>query len=265
MVDKKALPLTRALQFGAKLQSSSAVLRFNFCTKLKIFASIAPPSQGPETLSAILKNKTAQNMNFFKKIFGSKSEPQNVENSEFIIVTLNDKIQPIDRGDYYEDPLEEYLQKNEIGEITGGGTMQAENGEIEFVDIEIELKNGVNAKEAAKKIIGFLKSKSVPKNSKLKIEKTEAIINFGDKEGFAIYLDGRNLADDVYQNCDSNFVVSEIKKLIGDNSEIVRFWELPEKTALYFYGNSFEEMTKQINAFVNEYPLCRNAEIKQIA
>ncbi|AZI53759.1 hypothetical protein EIB75_00145 [Epilithonimonas vandammei] len=35
---------------GAKLQSSTVVLRFNFCAKLKICASIAPPSQSPETL-----------------------------------------------------------------------------------------------------------------------------------------------------------------------------------------------------------------------
>ena len=39
---------------GAKLQGSTVVLRFNFCTKLKICASIAPPSQSPKTLVAIL-------------------------------------------------------------------------------------------------------------------------------------------------------------------------------------------------------------------
>ncbi|AXE17299.1 hypothetical protein DR864_05920 [Runella rosea] len=39
---------------GAKLQNSTAVLRFNFCAKLKICASIAPPSQSPKTLCAML-------------------------------------------------------------------------------------------------------------------------------------------------------------------------------------------------------------------
>ena len=38
---------------GTKLQSSTAVLRFNFCAKLKFCASIAPPSQSPETLAVI--------------------------------------------------------------------------------------------------------------------------------------------------------------------------------------------------------------------
>jgi len=40
---------------GAKLQNSTVVLRLNICTKLKICASIAPPSKSPETLYGILK------------------------------------------------------------------------------------------------------------------------------------------------------------------------------------------------------------------
>ena len=45
---------------GAKLQSSTAVLRFNFCAKLKFCASIAPPSQSPETLAVMLQNNRAK-------------------------------------------------------------------------------------------------------------------------------------------------------------------------------------------------------------
>lgn len=204
-------------------------------------------------------------MSFLKKIIGSKSEPKNEKNPEFIVVTLNDKIQPIDRGDYYEDPLDEYIQQNQIGEVTGGGTMQAENGEIEFVDIEIQLNEGIEPKDVASKIIEFVNNISAPKNSKLRIENTKEEILFGEKEGLAIYLDVQNLEPEVYENSDVNFVVSEVKKLIGDKTEIVRFWEFPGKTALYFYGNSFVEMNEQIKNFISEYPLCKNAEIIQIA
>ena len=41
---------------GAKLQSSTVFLRFNFCTKLKMCALIAPPSQSPETLYDIYQH-----------------------------------------------------------------------------------------------------------------------------------------------------------------------------------------------------------------
>ena len=40
---------------GAKVQSSTVFLRLNFCAKLKICASIAPPSQSPKTLAVIVE------------------------------------------------------------------------------------------------------------------------------------------------------------------------------------------------------------------
>ena len=46
---------------GAKLQGSTVVLRFNYCTKLKICASIAPPSQSPETLAVMRENRQLNN------------------------------------------------------------------------------------------------------------------------------------------------------------------------------------------------------------
>lgn len=97
------------------------------------------------------------------------------------------------------------------------------------------------------------------------IEGTDNKTIFGKHEGIGIYLDGVNLSEDTYQNCDSNFVVSEIKRLIGDKTDLIRFWEFPEKTGLYFYGKDFFQMEKEIENFMKEYPLCKNAEIKQIA
>ncbi len=43
---------------GTKLQSSTVVLRFNICAKLKFCASLAPPSQSSETLVAIFSQLT---------------------------------------------------------------------------------------------------------------------------------------------------------------------------------------------------------------
>jgi len=93
-------------------------------------------------------------MNFLKNLFGKKKEIQE-EKSEFIVITLNDKIQPIDRGEYYEIGLEKILLENNIGEITGGGTMQHQNGEIDFVDIEIELSSEEISDENLNKIIVY--------------------------------------------------------------------------------------------------------------
>ena len=58
---------------------------------------------------------------------------------DMVIARLNVRAQPLDRGEVFEDPLEEILQASGTGRVTGGGTMLGEEGEIEFCDIEITL------------------------------------------------------------------------------------------------------------------------------
>jgi len=55
--NKKANAQQGFCNSGAKLQSSTVVLRFNFCAKLKICALIAPPSQSPKTLGDIFQKR----------------------------------------------------------------------------------------------------------------------------------------------------------------------------------------------------------------
>ena len=52
----------------------------------------------------------------FKNPFGKKKTPT-------IVVTarLNAKVQPLDRGDIFEDPLDEILKERKLGEVCGGG------------------------------------------------------------------------------------------------------------------------------------------------
>ena len=56
-----------------------------------------------------------------------------------VIARLNARLQPLDRGSLYEDPLDAALQEAGIGRVTGGGTLMSEEGEIELCDIEVEL------------------------------------------------------------------------------------------------------------------------------
>ncbi|MGZ0017507.1 hypothetical protein [Yeosuana sp. AK3] len=201
-------------------------------------------------------------MNFIKKLFGLK---KNNDVGNFIVATLNDKIMPLDRGEIYEDPLEEFLIANGIGEVTGGGTMQLKSGELEYCDLEIKLNTSEINENVIQLIIKKLEELGAPKGSKLTIEKTDQKIEFGQKEGLGIYIDGVNLDPEVYKSSDINFVISEIKKLTNDNSEITKYWEGGNETALYFYSDSFSEMKESIKEFVNSYPLCKGARIEQIA
>ena len=60
-------------------------------------------------------------------------------------------------------------------------------------------------------------------------------------------------------------MVEEIKRLISDNSELVRYWQGEKETGLYFFGDSFDSMYKLIEAFIKEYPLCKGARVVKIA
>jgi hypothetical protein len=177
---------------------------------------------------------------------------------------LNARILPLDRGEKYEEPLEEALAKHGLGEVTGGGTMHAESGEIDFCGIDIDL---TDISKGVPFVCDFLSQCGAPKGSKLEFEsdgkKTE--VPFGTAEGIAVYLNGTDLPDEVYRDCDVNFVYSEINRLLGERGAIQGYWQGPTETALYLYGNLANEMRGLIAGFIAQYPLCQRARIVQIA
>jgi hypothetical protein len=195
----------------------------------------------------------------FKKLFGKKEKTGSI-----FIIQLNDKIMPIDRGEYYEDPLDEFLRSNKYGEVIGGGTMQAHSGEIVFCNIELLIYQGNNEQQIIREIIEMLEELGAPKGSHITKESTEEQITFGLKEGLGIYLDGINLPDEVYAECDSNIVLAELSRLVGYVGEVQRYWQGNTETAFYFYGDSYEDMKNAIMEFTNTYPLCQNSRITQI-
>lgn len=183
----------------------------------------------------------------------------------FISAQINDKIMPLERGKLYTDPLIDFLSSKGYGGVPGEGTMQGKSGELSFCNLDIELSVDDPDKKAVKEIIQKLEDLGAPKGSKIIIEKTGEQIPFGKLEGLGLYLDGVNLPKNVYAECDSNFVLSEIKRLTGYKGDIDRYWQGNTETAFYLYGESFEKMRSSILEFVNTYPLCKGARVVQIA
>ena len=186
-----------------------------------------------------------------------KKEPASV----LAVARMNDRAQPIERGDLYEDPLQEMLETTGIGEVTGGGTQVDEKGEIEFCDIEIYLQDTAPATINA--LIGMLEKLGCPKGSKLLVEGRE--VPFGQLEGLAVYFNGTELPDKVYQECDINHVFAEFERLLGKQGKIHSTWGGPTETAFYLFGKSCAEMRKRLSAFMASYPLCQKARLVQIA
>ncbi|MCM5507549.1 hypothetical protein [Vibrio sp. SCSIO 43169] len=194
---------------------------------------------------------------FKKKESRPETEP------EYIVATINARIQPMHRAEIYEDLLDEVLSKNSIGEVSGGGTLQSQSGEIEHCDVEIQVNN--SNEETVEVIRASLENLGVPKGSKLKVEATNSEIEFGTLEGLAIYLNGTDLDSEVYENSDSNYVYSELDRLTQGIGKVYSYWQGPKETAFYLYGTSFAQMKSQISGLVNSYPLCQKCRIEKIA
>jgi len=198
-------------------------------------------------------------LDIFKK--PSKAKNTNVDNMHYVTLQLNAKLQPLDRGDIYEDPIIEALEACGCGVVDGGGTGLQESGEVDFCDVAISLNS--NSKENLECLLRIIDELAVPKGSFIKDENLE--IPVGTLEGLALYVNGTDLPNEVYESCDINYVADKINELLGQSGKLYSHWQGPQDTALYFYGTSFAEMNEKMAGFLQEYPLCQKCRVEQIA
>lgn len=173
-----------------------------------------------------------------------------------ITLDLNARLQPMHRHDI-EDFLDRILHKESLGDVDGGGTLMANNGEVSRCDIAINCKN-----QNIDRIIEIIKAMPIPKGSIVHLENEK--IEVGNMEGLAFYF-SNDLEEEIYQNCDINVAIQNFDELIGNMAVTFSYAETSEFTAVYYYGSSFEKMKESILDFVNTYPLCQNSKIVQIA
>jgi hypothetical protein len=69
-------------------------------------------------------------------------------NPLFVYIKIPGDIDPVDRGERFEDPLQETLEKESLGAITGGGSQLSADDEdgydsIEFCGIDVDLYDAV--------------------------------------------------------------------------------------------------------------------------
>jgi hypothetical protein len=195
------------------------------------------------------------------KLFRSPA-PAPAAVGDLVIARLNARAQPLDRGEVFEDPLNDILQAAGLGEVTGGGTLLGEEGEIEFCDIEIMVPEATDAVLAA--IREALEGLGAPKGSRLIWRDGANELEFGAFEGLAVYLNGTDLPDAVYEQSDASFVYEEFARLVGGAGRVVSHWDGPRETALYLYGPSAKAMLARIRPCLDTYPLCAKARIVTI-
>lgn len=177
-----------------------------------------------------------------------------------LTLKLNARFQPKHRFEL-EDALQEILEKEQMGEITGGGTALNPDGEIAYCDIEIHLED--ETADSVKWLADLLNSMGIPKGSVL--QGVEPEMKVGTLEGLAYYSNGTDLPDEVYQTCDINYVIEQMEQAMEGIGQMYSYWVSATHTALYFYGSSFAEMKQRIEPFLAVYPLCQKSRVEQIA
>ncbi len=178
--------------------------------------------------------------------------------SHLVLARLYEYIEPIDRGDRYEDPLHDALEKAGIGRVTGGGSQLDELGGITFVDLEIELANLDGAPQV---VVEALESAGAPQGSELLLASDESVLReFGTQQCLAVFLDGTSLPEEVYAELDVEAVVEEIGAAAGAGS-YRGFWQGPEETGLFLFGPDAEAMLARVEPVLRRIPIGQNARV----
>ena len=183
----------------------------------------------------------------------------------FVVAKILEPIEPAERCDRYEDPLEAVLEGKGLGSVSGGGTQYSLEYEIEHVDLDVELTVEAEGLDEALHVIKtVLEMGGAPVGSELRYEKDgrEAVIPFGTNEGLAIYLDGLDLPPEVYENSGINALADEINAALEPDLGSIRgSWAGPTETAVYVYGTDAEAIYAKLDALLHWYPLCQNARV----
>ena len=178
-----------------------------------------------------------------------------------VTATLNVRLMPIDRGDVFEDPMDEWLKEQGLGEVDGGGCALSESREIAYCDVEMNLVETTD--EVLDRVVSQLETLGAPKGSALRWgSQTRA---FGQNEGMAIYLNGTDLPDEVYKNHDVNNLVMKIDLAIEGKGSFFGGWDGPTETGIYCYGPSFEAMREAVSPLLDTEPLAQKSRVVQVA
>jgi hypothetical protein len=186
------------------------------------------------------------------------------EPTTMVIVTLNAKLGPMDRGEAFEDPLHDRLQALGLGETTGGGSFLDPVYGSANCDIEV-LLTGEATPDVLDLLVAELEALGAPKGSSLAVEFGGETREFGTHEGLALWLNGTDLPDDVYDDTDIGAVVASLSEAVSGVGRFAGSYNGPENTALFFYGPSFSAMDAALAPVRAGIPICQGSRVEQIA
>ena len=204
-------------------------------------------------------------MGLFKSLFGGADEPGE-DYAEYLTARINARLQPIDRGDMLEDPLDEFMRKKNWGAVTGGGTQLSDNGGIAFCDLEIGVREASD--EILSSICAHLETLGAPKGSRLLRDADDDDGDgrlFGVTEGFAFHFNNTEVPEDIQESHQVGSVFEAMQEALGKAARLTGYWNGQAETSVYFYGDSYAEIAARLAPILAENPRCQLGRTEQIA
>lgn len=176
-----------------------------------------------------------------------------------IVVRVNDRVQPVHRGERYEDPLDEVLARRARGSrVVGGGTEFGPEAGPLSCDLEIETTDDPEAVVAL--IVNTLSARGAPMGSWVRVGEGEQV-SFGATRGYALELDGVGLPARVYAENDVEDLIGAVNADLAGAGELHSSWAGQERTSLYFYGDAPARIREVLTRAAGQYALAAGSRV----
>ena len=183
------------------------------------------------------------------------------EYPHFVYAKMWEAIQPIPRGERYEDPLDAALKPAGLGEVSGGGSSIDKEHGIDFVGVDIELAS-LESLELVRRV---LEEAGAPKGSELQFQRggKSQVIGFGVSERVTIWLDGITLPDHVYERFSTDELADQLEAAMAFDpvAEIRGSWKGPRETSIYIHAANAEQLFRALEPALLANPACQNARV----
>lgn len=173
-----------------------------------------------------------------------------------LIARFYEPIEPMHRGERYEDPLNGVLRSTGAGAVTGGGSQLDATRSIAYAEIEIQLSNQAEGLAA---VVAALELAGAPEDSEIR-DGSEVIQEFGTHQSLAIYLDGISLPAEVYADLDFGTVVEALESAAGAGS-YRGYRQGAQETGIVLVGPDAEGMFARVEPVLRELPIGQNARV----
>ncbi len=169
-----------------------------------------------------------------------------------IILQVNDMCRPIARGELYEEPLEEFLESNGFGEVTGSGTALQENNDPWYCEVELSINNESNS--VITELIKEIERIGVPKGSRLIFEDQQEIL-IGILEGVVVNLNYTEAPESVLDETDFKALWDGIANAVEPYGVYHDDVNRNGKTTIYYYGKDAQSIVKSVKEKIKGHKL----------